>query len=153
MIKDKPHTNTNQFLGELPWFIGMPICISNNIAGELGLTNGTSGTVKPIHLHNRETISDEDTGFHHVDFNDMDNITVELDNNVTVKSLRGLQPNHVHIFPQSGNFSVTLKRRNTDRKLKPISVNRTHFPIVPRFSVTEHKSQGLTLGKAIIRTR
>ena len=29
-------------------------------------------------------------------------------------------------------------------------MNRTHFPIVPRFSVTGHKSQGLTLGKAII---
>ena len=34
--------------------------------------------------------------------------------------------------------------------MKPISVNRTHFPIVPRFSVTGHKSQGLTLEKAIV---
>ena len=69
---------------------------------------------------------------------------------VTVKPLRGLQPNHIPIFPQSGSFSVTLKRRSTDKRRKPISVNRKHFPIVPRFSVTGHKSQGLTLNKAIV---
>ena len=149
LIKGKPHTTTNQLPGELPVFIGMPMYISNNIAVELGLTNGTSGTVKAIHLQNGETISEEEIGLHYVDFKDTDYIVVELDD-VTVKPLRGLQPNHIPIFPQSGSFSVTLKRRSTDRKIKPISVNRTHFPIVPRFSVTGHKSQGLTLGKAII---
>ena len=29
-------------------------------------------------------------------------------------------------------------------------MTRKHFPIVPRFSVTAHKSQGLTLEKAIV---
>ena len=149
IVKDKPHTNTAQLPGELPLFVGMPVYVSNNIATELGLTNGTSGIVRAIHLHNGDTITEEDIGFHHVEFEDTDYIIVELDD-VTVKPLQGLQPNHIPIFPQSGNFSVTLKRRNTDPKIKPISVNRNHFPIVPRFSVTGHKSQGLTLGKAII---
>ena len=29
-------------------------------------------------------------------------------------------------------------------------MNRTHFPLVPRFSCTAHKSQGQTLPKAIV---
>ena len=50
LIKGKP-PNTGQLPGELPLFIGMPIYISNNIATELGITNGTKGVVKAIHLH------------------------------------------------------------------------------------------------------
>ena len=37
-----------------------------------------------------------------------------------------------------------------DKKSKSVSVNRCHFPIVPRFACTAHKSQGMTLDKAII---
>ena len=144
-----PHTKTNQLPGELPLFIGMPVYISNNIAVELGLTNGTSGIIKAICLQNTETINKEDIGFHQVGFNDGDCIIVQLDD-VTAKPLQGLQPNHIPIFPQSGSFPLTLKVNNPNGKKKVINVNRTHFPIVPRFSVTAHKSQGLTLEKAII---
>ena len=76
-------------------------------------------------------------------------IIVELDD-VTVIPLRGLQLNQIPIFPQSGSFPVALKRQKTNGRTKTISVSRNHFPIVPRFSVTAHKSQGLTLEKAII---
>ena len=149
MIKDYPHTRTNQLPGELPLYIGMPIYISNNIAVELGLTNGTSGIVKSIHIEDADFISEEDIGFHHVEFNDRDCIIVEL-HDVTVEPLQGLQPNHIPIFPQSCSFRVALKKQNTNGGMKTITVNRKHFPIVPRFSVTGHKSQGLTLEKAIV---
>ena len=150
MLKDKPHTSTGQLPGELPLFVGMPIYISNNIATELGLTNGTSGIVKAICLQNGETISEEETGFHHVEFKDMDCMIVEL-NDVTVQPLRGLQPNQIPIFPLlDGDFDVELKTLNRKGKRKKIKVKRKQFPIVPRFSVTAHKSQGLTLEKAII---
>ena len=33
---------------------------------------------------------------------------------------------------------------------EPVSVSRRHFPLVPRFSCTAHKSQGQTLSRAII---
>ena len=128
----------------------MPIYVSNNIATELGLTNGTSGIVKAICLQNGETISEEETGFHHVEFKDMDCMIVEL-NDVTVKPLRGLQPNQIPIFPLlDGDFQVELKTLNRKGKRKKINVKRKQFPIVPRFSVTAHKSQGLTLEKAIV---
>ena len=31
-----------------------------------------------------------------------------------------------------------------------MTVKRRHFPLVPRFSVTSHKSQGMTLDRAIV---
>ena len=57
----------------------------------------------------------------------------------------GLHPNHVPIYLEKGNFAVSVKG-----KQKGISVNRQHFPIVPRFSCTAHKAQGMTLRTAII---
>ena len=35
-------------------------------------------------------------------------------------------------------------------KQKAVNVNRNHFPLVPRYSCTAHKSQGKTLPKAIV---
>ena len=151
LIKDKPHTSTGQLPGELPLYVGMPIFISNNIATELGITNGTKGVVKAIHLQNGKSISEEDTGFHLVEFEDMDYVIAELED-VTATPLRGLQPNHIPIFPQKSKkpFEVQLKSFNRKGKRKKIKVTRKQFPIVPRFGMTGHKSQGQTLGKAII---
>ena len=149
MIKDKPHTSTGQLPGELPLYIGMPIYISNNIATELGITNGTKGIVKAIHLENGKTISEEETGFHPVVFNDLDCVIAELDD-VSVKPLRGLQPNQIPIFPQDGSFDIKLKSLNSKGKRKKVKVRRKQFPIVPRFGITGHKSQGQTLEIAIV---
>ena len=142
-IKDYPATWTKGLPGELPMYVGMPVYLTQNIAVELGLTNGSTGIIRAIHLRNGEMIG-EDTGFHHVEFEDTDCIVVELDD-ITVKPLRGLDPNQIPIFPKKGNFSVSVKGRK-----KGISVNRCHFPIVPRFACTAHKSQGMTLDKAIV---
>ena len=67
-------------------YVGMPIFISNNIATELGITNGTKGVVKAIHLQNGKSISEEDTGFHLPEFKDMDYVIAELED-VTVTPL------------------------------------------------------------------
>ena len=42
-----------------------------------------------------------------------------------------------------------LKSKYQGKKDK-ININRKHFPLVPRFACTAHKSQGQTLTKAII---
>ena len=57
----------------------------------------------------------------------------------------GLPPNHVPIMVKTESFSVYLP--DEDRS---INVNRRHFPLVPHFSCTAHKSQGQTLSKAIV---
>ena len=153
MVKNLPATATQGLPGELPLYVGMPIFLTKNIAVELGLTNGTTGIIRSIHLQNGEKVND--VGFHHVQFKDSDCIVAELDD-ITVKPLHGLDQNHIPIFPRKESFSVKVKGKKDNQKKtkkgkkKGLSVKRNHFPIVPRFACTAHKSQGMTLDKAIV---
>ena len=142
LIKDFPSTRTSGLPRELPLYIGMPVFLTDNIATELGLTNGTTGVVKSIQFERNEVISGE-TGFNRLQ-KMPDCVIVEMDD-VTMKPLEGLRPNHVPIFPKAKSFEVKIRG-----KKDPININRTHFPLVPRFACTAHKSQGQTLTKAII---
>ena len=142
MIKDYPSTRTSGLLRELPLYVGMPVFITDNIAVELGLTNGTTGVVKSVQFNCNEEITDE-PGFNHLD-NMPDCVIVEADD-VNMNPLDGLQPNHVPIFPKAKSFEVKIPG-----KKDKININRKHFPLVPRFACTAHKSQGQTLTKAII---
>ena len=140
--KNWPNTSSRGLPRELQLFIGMPVIVTNNIATELGITNGTTGVVRSIHIKPGEVISG-DTGYHHLK-HPPDYIIVELDD-IKMKPLAGLPPNHVPIFMKIESFQVSMPG-----KKKNVSVNRQHFPIVPRFSCTAHKSQGQTLQKAIV---
>ena len=142
MIKNYPSTKTDGLPGELPLFIGMPVILTKNIATELGLTNGTTGVIRSIHFNKDESVT-EGTGFQRLMYTP-DCIIAELDD-ISMNPLDGLEPNHVPIFPTKGNFKVKI--RGSDNS---VSINRTHFPLVPRFSCTAHKSQGQTLTKAIV---
>ena len=142
LIKNYPSTKTDGLPQELPLFEGMPVSLTKNIATELGLTNGTTGIIKSIHFNKEESITEE-IGFHPLKYTP-DCIIAELDD-ITMKPLDGLEPNHVPIFPTKGNFGVKIKGNNNT-----ININRTHFPLVPLFSCTAHKSQGKTLTKAIV---
>ena len=141
-IKSWPNTCTEGLPRELQLFIGMPVIVTMNIATELGITNGTKGWIRSISFKNGETLTGG-TGFHHIE-QLPDYIIVELEN-INMKPLLDLPPNHVPIFPQTKSFSV-----NIPGKKERITVSRTHFPLVPLFSCTAHKSQGQTLSKAIV---
>ena len=141
-ILNKAATQTGQIAGEIPFYVGMPVYLSKNMEVELGLTNGTSGVVRSIHLKNGRSIS-ADTGKHYVNFREGDYIIVEFDD-IKVNPLPGLVLNHIPITPQDTDFSVYVG------KGKSVTVKRRHFPLVPRFSATAHKSQGMTLDKAIV---
>ena len=139
-IKKWANTATQGLPRELQLFVGMPVIVTNNITTALGITNGTTGVVRSIHLTNGGVISG-DAGFHHVD---VDYVVVEL-HDINMRPLDGLPPSHVPIFLKKDSFAVRIPGKET-----PYSVNRTHFPLVPRFSCTSHKSQGQTLAKAIV---
>jgi ATP-dependent exoDNAse (exonuclease V) alpha subunit len=141
-IVNWPATQTGQIPGETPFYIGMPVYLSKNMHVELGLTNGTKGVVRSIHLKNGRLIS-ADSGKHYVNFKEGDYIIVEFDD-IKVKPLPGLALNHIPITPQDTDFPVYVGNG------KSVTVKRRHFPLVPRFSVTSHKSQGMTLAKAIV---
>ena len=141
-IKNWPNTSTRGLPRELKLFIGMPVIVTNNIATELGITNGTTGFVRSIHFKPDEMITG-DTGYHHLKA-PPDYIIVELEH-IDMKPLDGLPPNYVPIMLRTESFQVSMPGQK-----KSVTVSRRHFPIVPRFSCTAHKSQGQTLHKAII---
>ena len=141
-IKNWPNTSTQGLSRVLKLFVGMPVMITNNIATELGITNGSFGKIKSIHLKNGEEVS-ETSGYFPME-QQPEFIIVEL-KDVNIRTLDGLPPNHVPISVKSGSFSVRVSG-----KKKPMNVNRSHFPMVPLFSCTAHKSQGRTLKQAIV---
>ena len=141
-IKNWPNTFTGGLPRVLQMYIGMPVTVTRNVAVELGITNGTVGTIRSIRLKNGQVISEE-TGFHNLE-HPPECIIVEL-KDVNIEPLNGLPPNHVPIYAATDSFKVRIRGKKT-----PVSVNRNHFPIVPLFSCTAHKSQGQTLHKAIV---
>ena len=142
-LKKKPATSTEGLPRELQLYVGMPVMVSRNIHTELGVTNGTRGWIRSIHFKNGQVISGTDSGLHHLD-HQPEYIIVELEE-ITVQPLEGLPPNHIPIFPQTRSIQVSMPG-----KQKKVNVNRRHFPLVPVFACTAHKSQGQTLSKAVI---
>jgi len=104
-IKNWANTSTRGLPRELQIFIGMPVIVTNNIATELGITNGTTGIVRSLHFKSGEVISG-DTGFHTIK-HPLDYIIVEL-NDIDMKPLDGLPPNHVPILRKTESFQVHM---------------------------------------------
>ena len=142
VYKNWANTRMQGLPTQLKLFVGMPVSVTCNIKTELGITNGTTGVVRSIHFKNGEVI-DEDTGFHYLK-QQPDYIIVELDD-IDVEPLEGLPANYIPIEPIKKSFQVPMPG-----KQKKKSIRRRHFPLVPVFSCTAHKSQGQTLPKAVI---
>ena len=148
LIKNLPATKTGGLPRELQIYVGMPVVVTVNIKVELGITNGTSGVIRAIQLSNGELITGN-TGLHHLK-HPPECIIVELDD-VNVEPLEGLPANHIPITMKKSNgpISVTVGK-TTCGKDKKVNVYREHFPLVPSFSYTAHKSQGKTLPKVVV---
>ena len=142
LLQSLPSTKTDGLPSELPLYVGMPVFLTKNISTELGLTNGTTGVVTSIPLKPEERV-DEEVGIHNLKYTP-DYIVLKLDE-ITMKQLEGLEENHVPIFTRNGSFSFQAKGMDGSA-----TINRKHFPIVPAFACTAHKSQGKTLAKVIV---
>ena len=66
-------------------------------------------------------------------------------------ALPGLLPNQIPVTAKIGNFTYNRKgQKRKDGKPKKVNITLEHSPLVPKFSVTSHKSQGMTLNKAFV---
>ena len=93
-----------------------------------------------IPLKENEKCNQSDKGFKKV--SSLDYIIIEVPD-ASISDLDGLSKNHILIFRCKGSF--VLKQNNDN-----VTIKGDHFPIVPAFSCTAHKSQGQTLRKIII---
>jgi hypothetical protein len=161
-ILELPDNKTEHLPGYLPLVVGMPVLLTENIATELGLSNGTRGIFHQLvyeeYLDNtqlHQTYFPEHTKF----VLQPKYALVEFPNCKLDTELSELGPKIVPICLSEQTFQFDVKdflpenaskvRKLTKRTTK-ISIKRKALPLVPAYSITTHKSQGQTLGKVII---
>ena len=152
--------------GFLPLVPNMPVFLTDNIACELGLSNGTQGIFRELVYDDQEDL---------VTFNMSNTVfpsntiyvrkplyaLVEINSSQVETSLNGLQPKLIPISLVKKGFSISIKQllgplleQRSGRKAPDmIHVNRTQLPIVPAFAITTPKAQGLTMEKIVVDLR
>ena len=157
-----PDNRTEYLPGYLPLVSGMPVLLTENIATELGLSNGTRGIFRQL-VYDKCSVD--------VQFNDKNfpantkfithpkYALVEFPNCKLGSELSELQPKTVPIAVTEQTFLYDVKDLLTDtlakaakinKRTTKISVKRKALPLIPAYSMTTHKSQGQTLAKIII---
>ena len=159
-----PDNKTEHLPGYLPLVPGMPVLLQENIACELGLSNGTSGIFRELIYHQTdEHITGHEEGVFTVNTVFVRNAQyalVEIPKS-KMRKLKSLDPHIIPVPVIGKTFEVDLEKLYADKgsvmkvlnkkKLKTsITVKRKGLPLIPAYSITTHKSQGQTLRKIVI---
>lgn len=159
-----PDNKTEHLPGYLPLVPNMPVLLQENIACELGLSNGTQGIFRELVYTDT---SNSDMSF---DQDKFPSGTVYIRNpqyalieipKSKINKLDSLDLLTVPIPVIEKTFTIDLDKLYSDKqhvmkllkskKLKTtISVKRKTLPLIPAYSITTHKSQGQTLRKIAI---
>lgn len=129
-----PPKLTSEFFGKLPLFTGMRVMVIDNVAISGRVVNGAEGTVKHV-LYETDR---DGRRFASVVYVHIPGSSVNIP---------GLEDEVVPIFPMACNFEVNVTVNGT--KFKKY-VTRMQLPLVPAYSYTDFKSQGRSLGYAIV---
>ena len=159
-----PDNKTEHLPGYLPLVPGMPVLLQENIACELGLSNGTPGVFREL-IHDQtsgyttgsdEGIFTDDTLF----VRNAHYALIEIPKS-KMRKLDSLDSLIIPVPVIEKTFEVNLEKLYADKgpimkmfrekKLNTtISVKRKGLLLVPAYSITTHKSQGQTLPKIVI---
>ncbi|CAF1384671.1 unnamed protein product [Adineta ricciae] len=142
----------------------MPVLLTDNIACELGLSNGTQGIFPELIYDDQEDPSDlkikskifpSSTIFIRKPLYAF----VEINTSQIETNLDGLRPKLIPIPLIKKQFTVPIKQlfghlldqvQNGRRIPQVIQVTRTQLPIVSVFAITTYKAQGLTINKIVV---
>ena len=141
----------------------MPVLLTDNIACELGHSNGTQGIFRELVHDDKEdpvTFSMNNAIFpsNSIYVRKPFYALVEMNSSQVETNLDGLQPKLIPISLVKKEFSISIKQllgplleQRSGRKAPDmIHVSRTQLPIVPPFAITTYKAQGLTMGKIVV---
>jgi hypothetical protein len=161
-ILDLPDNKTEHLPGYLPLVPGMPVLLTDNIATELELSNGTRGIFRQlVYDDNHDHIQLVQTGF-------PDNtklITspkyalVEFPTCKLASELKELKTKVIPIPIREQTFfcnlkdllpEIVTKLTKANKRTTKLSIKRKALPLIPAYSITTHKSQGQTLNKIIV---
>ena len=159
-----PDNKTELLPGLLPFVPNMPVLLTDNMACELGLSNGTQGIFReliyddqqdPSSLKVKSEVFPSNTIYVRKPLYAL----VEINTSQVETSLDSLRPKLIPIPLIKKQFTVSIKQlfsrlfeRGQGAKKVPgvIQVTRTQLPIVPAFAITTYKAQGLTMNKIVV---
>jgi hypothetical protein len=142
----------------------MPVLLTDNIACELGLSNGTQGIFRELIYDDQEdpdglNVRSEVFPSNTIYIRKPLYALVEINTSQVETNLDGLRPKLIPIPLIKKRFTVPIKqlfgrqfeRMQRGKKVpQGIQVTRTQLPIVPAFAITTYKAQGLTMNKIIV---
>jgi hypothetical protein len=142
----------------------MPVLLTDNIACELGLSNGTQGIFRELVYDDQEdsgglNVKNEIFPSNTIYIRKPLYALVEINTSQIETNLEGLRPKLIPIPLVKKRFTVSIKQLFGQqfeqllggRKISQvIHITRTQLPIVPAFAITTYKAQGLTMNKIIV---
>lgn len=126
-------SSTSQRLGVLPLVIGMPIMITSNFDVEVGVVNGSTGTLKKICYC-------QDEQGHRIALSCVVEIPGMSGNKLTELS-------ECHAMAIKDTVDMNFRHPYSGKKCH---IRRSQLPIVPGFTFTAHKAQGQTMPMVIV---
>ncbi|PPQ80410.1 hypothetical protein CVT26_004432 [Gymnopilus dilepis] len=127
-------TLTDDSFGRLPLFEGMKVMITENVAFNSGIVNGTEGTIHRIIFEEDEIGRRYATvAYVHVEGSGF--------------NIQGVGEDIVPIFPRRTQIRYP---QLANMGFKVATFSRLQLPLVPAYAYTDFKSQGKTLVRAIV---
>ena len=124
--------------------IGMKVMVTRNIATDIGLANGSRGSIIDIVLDGRETAGPNDItdGIVHLAYPPA-MVVVKPSNSPPFETFVGLRAGEVPMFPTELKFDIGNKKEK-------IKITRRQFNLTAAYAFTDHKAQGQTLEYVIV---
>ena len=124
--------------------IGMETMITQNIATDASLANGSRGIVQDIVLDPREEWTDTDVDEEGVVKLKYPPVMIMFEpyRKPVIDTLPGLSASQVPVFPFEANFYIGGK--------KGVKITRRQQPLTQGYAFTDHKSQGQTLENVLV---
>lgn len=134
---DLPSKDHQDSFGRLSMFSGMKVMITENVAFDSGVVNGTEGILKEVKYED-----------------DADGRRYAIVAYVYIQGcgfrLDGLPRDVVPIFPVSKRVSLPESDSELATHLRAKSFRRKQLPLIPAYAYTDFKSQGRTLPRALV---
>ncbi|PPQ71220.1 hypothetical protein CVT26_010999 [Gymnopilus dilepis] len=128
-----PSSVNKEAFGRLPLFIGMKVMVTENLAFDNGIVNGSEGVVQDIKYDE----DDQGIKYARVAYVLFPGCGVRMD---------GLEDDVVPIFP----VTTRIEHSNLQSLAGSKSFSRSQLPLVPAYVYTDFKSQGRTLTRVIV---
>ena len=161
-ILELSDNKTEHLPGYLPLVPGMPVLLTENIATELGLSNGTRGIFRQlVYEENSDQVPLDETVFSkHTKFVVYPKYAlVEFTNCKLETELQELESKIIPIAVTEQTFlfeikellnETSLNTAKINNRVTKISIKRKALPLIPAYSLTTHKCQGQTIPKIIV---